>query len=152
MEPNWKGYLSDCFCGACLPWRNELLQMENNYQPIQQCWTVSLNILMKKAVSLALFFCYGQDVCQGGWESVILALAHILAYFLAMSLSYSLVYVSTEPVNNLINPQRACTARVTVLGLCVCLCVCLSVWCPISRTRYAYTWKGRYQWLRRGLL
>ena len=27
----------------------------------------------------------------------------------------------------LINPRRACAARVTVLGLCVCVCVCLSV-------------------------
>ena len=26
-----------------------------------------------------------------------------------------------------INPRRACTARVTVLGLCVCVCVCVSV-------------------------
>ena len=26
-----------------------------------------------------------------------------------------------------INPRRACAARVTVLGLCVCLCVCVSV-------------------------
>ena len=27
----------------------------------------------------------------------------------------------------LINPRRACAARVTVVGLCVCLFVCLSV-------------------------
>ena len=26
-----------------------------------------------------------------------------------------------------INPRRACAARVTVLGLCVCVCVCVSV-------------------------
>ena len=26
-----------------------------------------------------------------------------------------------------INPRRACAARVTVLGLCVCLSVCLSI-------------------------
>ena len=26
----------------------------------------------------------------------------------------------------LINPRRACAARVTVLGLCVCVCVCYS--------------------------
>ena len=26
----------------------------------------------------------------------------------------------------LVNPRRACAARVTVLGLCVCLCVCYS--------------------------
>ena len=29
-------------------------------------------------------------------------------------------------VQNLINPRRACAARVTVLGMCVCLSVCLS--------------------------
>ena len=28
---------------------------------------------------------------------------------------------------NIINPRRACAARVTVVGLLVCLCVCLSV-------------------------
>ena len=28
----------------------------------------------------------------------------------------------------IINPQRACTARVTVLGLCVCVCVCVRVY------------------------
>ena len=27
----------------------------------------------------------------------------------------------------IINPRRACAARVTVLGLCVCLSVCVSV-------------------------
>ena len=27
----------------------------------------------------------------------------------------------------IINPRRACAARVTVLGLCVCVCVCLCV-------------------------
>ena len=29
----------------------------------------------------------------------------------------------------IVNPRRACAARVTVVVLCVCLCVCLSV-CP----------------------
>ena len=28
----------------------------------------------------------------------------------------------------MVNPQRACAARVTVLGLCVCVCVCV---CPV---------------------
>ena len=27
----------------------------------------------------------------------------------------------------LVNPRRACAARVTVLGLCVCVCVCVCV-------------------------
>ena len=27
----------------------------------------------------------------------------------------------------IINPRRACAARVTVVGLCACVCVCLSV-------------------------
>ena len=33
---------------------------------------------------------------------------------------------------SLVNPRRACAARVTVLGLCVCLFVCLSV-CLLPR-------------------
>ena len=32
-----------------------------------------------------------------------------------------------RPLSLLINPRRACVARVTVLGLCVCLSVCLLV-------------------------
>ena len=35
-------------------------------------------------------------------------------------------------LHNIINPRRACLARVTVLGLsvcvCVCVCVCVSVY------------------------
>ena len=34
--------------------------------------------------------------------------------------------------DELINPRRACAARVTVLGLCVCVSVCLSV-CLLPR-------------------
>ena len=30
-------------------------------------------------------------------------------------------------LTGIINPRRACAARVTVLGLCVCVCVCLCV-------------------------
>ena len=33
----------------------------------------------------------------------------------------------TSPKSIVINPRRACAARVTVVGLCVCLSVCLSV-------------------------
>jgi len=32
----------------------------------------------------------------------------------------------------LINPRRACAARVTVLGLCVCVSVCLCVCVSVS--------------------
>ena len=34
-----------------------------------------------------------------------------------------------------VNPRRACAARVTVLGLCVCLSVCLSIDIIYSRNR-----------------
>ena len=34
--------------------------------------------------------------------------------------------ISPMKVHDIINPRRACAARVTVLGLCVCLCVCYS--------------------------
>ena len=30
-------------------------------------------------------------------------------------------------VHDVINPRRACAARVTVLGLCVCVCLCVCV-------------------------
>ena len=29
-------------------------------------------------------------------------------------------------VTSIVNPRRACAARVTVLGLCVCVCVCVT--------------------------
>ena len=35
--------------------------------------------------------------------------------------------VTFPDVGGIINPRRACAARVTVVGLCVCVCVCLSV-------------------------
>ena len=38
-------------------------------------------------------------------------------------MAYTIVYVT-----DVINPRRACTARVTVVGsVCVCVCVCVSV-------------------------
>ena len=37
------------------------------------------------------------------------------------------VHISNCSIIVLINPWRACAARVTVVGLCVCLFVCLSV-------------------------
>ena len=33
---------------------------------------------------------------------------------------------------NVVNPRRACTARVTVLGLCVCVSVCVCLLLNIS--------------------
>ena len=35
-------------------------------------------------------------------------------------------------VMSLINPRRACAARVTVVVLCVCLCVCVCVCVSVS--------------------
>ena len=35
--------------------------------------------------------------------------------------------LASNKLYNIINPRRACAARVTVLGLCVCVCVCPSV-------------------------
>ena len=43
---------------------------------------------------------------------------------LCMILSYILTYLYM--MIHIVNPQRACAAKVTVLGLCVCLFVCLS--------------------------
>ena len=36
-------------------------------------------------------------------------------------------------VHDVINPRRACAARVTVLGLCVCMCVCLCVCVSVTQ-------------------
>ena len=48
---------------------------------------------------------------------------------------------------NIINPRRACAARVTVLGLCVCLSVCLSVDDYSRTTGYEAAYE-RYQQLQ----
>ena len=44
---------------------------------------------------------------------------------LAHSLPPVAVTLSSSGSGILINPRRACAARVAVLGLCVCVCVCL---------------------------
>ena len=37
----------------------------------------------------------------------------------------------------IINPHRACTPRVTVLGLCVCVCVCVcAMYVCVSATQH----------------
>ena len=46
-----------------------------------------------------------------------------------------------------INPQRACAARVTIVGLCVCLSVCLSVDDYSRTTGYKAAYE-RYQQLQ----
>ena len=45
----------------------------------------------------------------------------------------------------LINPRRACAARVTVLALCVCLSVCLSV-TALAATAFVSTCNQRHLW------
>ena len=45
-----------------------------------------------------------------------------------ITMHYTCQYAFTQTMCKLvINPRRACAARVTVLGLCVCVCVCVSV-------------------------
>ena len=50
-----------------------------------------------------------------------------------MALYYYIIYniiiiITGDPILQfLINPRRACAARVTVVAVCVCVCVCLSV-------------------------
>ena len=34
------------------------------------------------------------------------------------------MYICSSHYYNVVNPRHACTARVTVVGLCVCVCVC----------------------------
>ena len=48
-----------------------------------------------------------------------------------------------------VNPRRACAARVTVVVLCVCMCVCVYV-CPlIPAASHIGITKERYQRLLR---
>ena len=47
----------------------------------------------------------------------------MLSKFIMLSSSHNYIMLSNDAV---INPRRACAARVTVLGLSVCLSVCLS--------------------------
>ena len=54
---------------------------------------------------------------------------------------------SLSYINMLINPRRACAARVTVVGLCVCLSVCLSVDDYSRTTGYEADYE-RYQQLQ----
>ena len=50
-------------------------------------------------------------------------------------LQHQEVMVGYTRVLSLINPRRACAARVTVVVLCVCVCVCVSV-CPLHFGHY----------------
>ena len=52
-----------------------------------------------------------------------------------------------ETPRHIINPRRACAARVTMVALCVCLCVCLSVYNYSHTTGYEAAYK-RYQQLQ----
>ena len=66
---------------------------------------------------------------------------------LTVTVSCNIIY--KLPKKPLINPRRSCTARVTVLGLCVCVSVCLFVY-DYSRTIHAGYEAAyeRYQWLQ----
>ena len=48
---------------------------------------------------------------------------------------------------SVINPRRACAARVTVVVLCVCVCVCVCVYDYSRTTGYEATYE-RYQQLQ----
>ena len=50
-------------------------------------------------------------------------------------------------ISGIVNPRRACAARVTVVGLCVCLSVCLSVDDYSRTTGYEAAYE-RYQQLQ----
>ena len=50
-------------------------------------------------------------------------------------------------MQNLINPRRACAARVAVVGLCVCVCVCVCVYrsvTALAASASVYTCNQRY--------
>ena len=59
--------------------------------------------------------------------------------------------IDIHNLSTLINPRRACAARVTVVGLCVCLSVCLFVCLSVgdySRTTGYEAAYERYQQLQ----
>ena len=51
---------------------------------------------------------------------------------------YSGRFVIFSIIIIIINPRRACAARVTVVGLCVCLFVCLSVCLFVCRRLFSH--------------
>ena len=59
----------------------------------------------------------------------------------------TVLWITLDHLHALINPRRACAARVTVLGLCVCLSVCLSVDDYSRTTGYEAAYE-RYQQLQ----
>ena len=58
--------------------------------------------------------------CEKGWNEGVTLLKDLVAGGLGDDLDSVLL------MTRMINPRRACAARVTVLGLSVCLSVCLS--------------------------
>ena len=58
---------------------------------------------------------------------------------------FELVYIHA-PCTNVVNPRRACAARVTVVVLSFCLSVCLSV-TTFSAATSNKTANKRYHWL-----
>ena len=50
-------------------------------------------------------------------------------------LQHQEVMVGDTRVLSLINPRRACAARVTVVVLCVCVCVCVCLSAPFRPLR-----------------
>ena len=57
----------------------------------------------------------------------------------------SCILVKVNP--SLVNPRRACAARVTVVVLCVCVCVCVCVYDYSRTTGYEAAYE-RYQQLQ----
>ena len=60
-----------------------------------------------------------------GFEIFMVGIIPVHVYAVC-SYTYNM-YVNMYMYMYIINPRRACAARVTVVGLCVCLSVCLSV-------------------------
>ena len=79
--------------------------------------------------------CWGKSL-EGPWSDIwslgLLVLSILLGRNTPQDIDKVCVYgyVCTTCVNVVINPQCACAARVTVVGLSVCLSVCLCV-CPL---------------------
>ena len=67
-----------------------------------------------------------------------MSLLFIVVLFVVVSSSCCIVYCVAYNCFcyfqcRIVNPRRACAARVTVLGLCVCVCVCVSVCVSVTQ-------------------
>ena len=133
-------------CGTCT---NHTLSKHCRHTVGQEILTLAINVLAYTDVwsqllhvigwwlvhyyTLHTYYLLPVQVSQtplfaASWKGYIIAVAELLLHNKADITICDKVYDSVHYGMLIINPRRACAARVTVLGLsvCVCVCVCLS--------------------------